>query len=352
MEQQTNSRQVPPSHRQGRFENTVRVGPLMSIPAILLEFGCRQESVFEQSGLDPAQFGEPDNEVPFVSASRLLDACVAATGCKHFGLLMGERAHPSSLGVAGFMLQASPDVGTALHTLLHHLDLHDRGGILTLEKKGKTVFTGYAICISEVAAADQIYDLSMAICCKIMRALCGEAWNPTEVLLPHRQPKDLKPYKQFFRGTLRFDAEQSALTFESYWLDHRLATADPLLFQHLEKEALKLHTHRTVSTTDKLRQLLRKSLAGGNCSNTACARQLCMHERTLYRHLEDEGTSFRQVLDELRYDLAQQMLADTGMPLSEIAKAVGYSDTTAFVRSFKRWSDTTPAQWRAARGRG
>ncbi len=343
---ESNAQGMPIARRPTPVEHTVRVGPLMSIPSILLEFGCRPEPLFEGVGLDLAQFDEPDNEIPFVAGSRLLAACVLATGCQHFGLLVGKRAHPSSLGVAGFMLRAAPDVDTALRTLLLHLELHDQGGILTLTKGADTTLFGYAICLPAVEAADQIYDLSVTLICNVMRGLCGQTWKPNEVLLSRRAPPDLKPYRQFFRAPLRFNAPQSALMIDSHWLNHRLASADPLLFHHLEKEAEKLHTQQTVSTADRLRQLLRKSLAKGNFSNTNCAKQFCMHERTLHRRLEEEGTNFRQVLDDMRYDLAQQMLAETTMPLSEIAKAVGYADTTAFVRSFKRWSAVTPAQWR------
>jgi AraC-like DNA-binding protein len=76
------------------------------------------------------------------------------------------------------------------------------------------------------------------------------------------------------------------------------------------------------------------------------ARQLGMHERTLNRRLHEEGTSFRRELDGMRYEVARQLLADTRLPLSKIGPALGYADTTAFIRAFKRWSGAPPARWR------
>lgn len=76
--------------------------------------------------------GHPDAEIDYVAGSRLLARCVEATGCEHIGLLLGERSVPSLLGIAGFMLQTAPDVGTALGDLVRHLDLHDRGALVTL----------------------------------------------------------------------------------------------------------------------------------------------------------------------------------------------------------------------------
>ena len=110
----------------------VRVGPLMNLPALVSDLGGDPGAVFSRAGFDLATFAEPDTGIPFVAASRLLADSVAATGCEHLGLLLGERCTPSSLGIAGFILSAAPDVGTALRGLVQHLDMHDRGGAATL----------------------------------------------------------------------------------------------------------------------------------------------------------------------------------------------------------------------------
>ena len=61
------------------------------------------------------------------------------------GLLLGERSAPSLLGLAGFLLRTAPDVGSALRSLLRHLDLHDQGGLVTFEVSGGVAMFGYAI---------------------------------------------------------------------------------------------------------------------------------------------------------------------------------------------------------------
>jgi len=200
-------------------------------------------------------------------------------------------------------------------------------------------------------AADQIYDLSMSVICKIMRSLCGASWNPTEVLLSRRQPQDLAPYQRLFRAPLRFDADQSAVVFPTRWLDHPIASADPLLHRYLEKKANDLHAHQQTSFAANLRRLVRKSLATRKISVADIAKQLHMHERTLNRRLREEGTSFRRELKDIRYEVARQLLADSKIPLSKIATALNYADATAFSRAFKRWSGFTPARWRTHKAR-
>jgi len=326
----------------------VRIGPLMSIPAVLQELGHEPGPIFDSTGLKPVQFTDPDFEIPYIDAGRLLASCVAVTGCRHFGLLVGEHAGPSSLGIAGFMLCSAPDVGSALRGLVQHLDLHDQGGVPTLQVSGGATQLGYDIVLPGVEAANQICELSMAIGCNIMRGLCGKGWNPVEVQLSTRQPQNLAPYRRFFRAPIRFNAEQNAVVFPTRWLDHQIPSADALLHRHLEKEAAELHNLRNSDTdiAGNLRRLLRKSLVARQCTVTDLARQLHIHERTLNRRLREEGTSFRRELDAIRYEMARHFLVESAMPITRIARALNYADVSTFSRAFKRWAGMTPAQWR------
>jgi AraC-like DNA-binding protein len=326
----------------------VRVGPLMGIPAVLQELGHEPGPILDRAGLKPVQFTDPDFEIPYIDAGRLLASCVAVTGCRHFGLLVGVHAGPSSLGVAGFMLRSAPDVGRALRGLVQHLDLHDQGGVPTLQVNGGSSQLGYDIILPGVEAADQIFELSMAIGCNIMRGLCGRDWNPAEVLISARQPQDLAPYRRFFRAPIRFNAEQTALVFPTRWLDHQIPSADALLHRHLEKEAAELHNLRNsdADIIGSLRRLLRKSLVARQCTLADLARQLHIHERTLNRRLQEEGTNFRRELDAIRYEMARHFLVESAMPITRIARTLNYADVSAFSRAFKRWAGITPAEWR------
>jgi AraC-like DNA-binding protein len=350
MKTDTKSHQSPTENQAIQDDAFVRVGPLMSVPGLLREFNCSPEQILGAAGLNLAQFEDPDTKIPFLPGSKMLARCVTATGCQHFGLLMGERAGSSSLGLVGFILRFAPNVDAALQALLRHLELHDTGGAPVLTTRGEVSSLGYAIHLAGVEAADQIYDLSTAMTCNIMRDLCGQSWNPAQVLLARRCPPDLAPYKHFFRAPLRFDAEQNAVTFPTHLLDHPLASADPALFRHLEKEADALHDSRAENTTGLVRRLLRNSLVNGQFTISDIAKQLGMHERTMHRHLEKEGTTFRRELEGIRYEAARQLLSKSKTPLSGIADALGYSEASTFIRSFRRWSGTTPAQWRSHHG--
>jgi AraC-like DNA-binding protein len=83
------------------------------------------------------------------------------------------------------------------------------------------------------------------------------------------------------------------------------------------------------------------------CSADGLADLLAMHRRTLNRRLGAEGTRFRTVVNEVRFEIARQLLADTGLSFGQVAAALDYSEASAFTRAFRRWSGQTPTAWRS-----
>jgi len=102
---------------------------------------------------------------------------------------------------------------------------------------------------------------------------------------------------------------------------------------------------------EDLRRVLRTELLRDSCSAARIARLFSMHRRTLSRHLRTEGLAFRQVANEVRFEIACELLANTDMALTQIAAALKYSESSAFTRAFRRWCGQTPSAWRASHSR-
>jgi AraC-like DNA-binding protein len=124
----------------------------------------------------------------------------------------------------------------------------------------------------------------------------------------------------------------------------RIPTVDSLLHRHHEQEAAALHDLRNADMIGNVRGLLRRSLVAGHCTVSDIACQHHLHERTLNSRLHEEGTSFRKELEDIRFEMARQFLVESTMPLARIAKALNYTDMSAFGRAFKHWMGNTPAQ--------
>ena len=102
---------------------------------------------------------------------------------------------------------------------------------------------------------------------------------------------------------------------------------------------------------DVLRRLLRTELLRGECSVDDLAQQCMIHRRTLSRRLRAEGTAFRRLSDEVRFEIACRLLLNPRMTFCQIATTLGFSEASAFTRAFRRWSGQTPTAWRAGHPR-
>lgn len=335
--------------QQRGFERVLRIGGVASIPAVLRELGCDPREVLDEARIDPTLFDDPENRISFTRLGELLTLCVARTGCRHFGLLVGQAGSASSLGLVGFLALHSPDVESALRTLVRYLHHHDRGAVPNLAVAEGSATLGYAIYQPRVAASEQIADGALAVACNIMRRLCGREWQASEVLFAHRVPLEIAPFRRFFRSPLRFDAEQNALVFSSEWLKKPLSGADPELHRLLQKQIETLEARYSSDFSDQVRRVLHRAVLAGRAAAPEVAAVFSMHSRTLNRRLHAAGSSFRQLADASRYEIARQMLEDSGMPVSEIAAALNYADASAFSRAFARWSGKSPGRWRAER---
>ena len=327
-----------------------RVGPALAIPSLLAERGLDPVRVFAAVGLHPRLLDDPENRISFGDFGRLLEACAEATGCPHFGLLAVQHYDRNSLGAVGYLMRNSPTVGDALRSLQLHLHLNDRGAVPYLVRldPDRVAFC-YTIYWHDTPATSLIYDAALGIAHKAIGELCGPSWKPIAVQIAHRRPASMLPYQRYFGVRPEFDAERSAIVFASSWLERPIAGADSILHSILDRTIHQMEA----SEADSLAVLVRRALCPMVLSRTAtlahCASLFSLHERTLRRRLEADGTTFQQLRNEARFEVAQQLLRDTRLPAAEVAAILGYSNPGAFSRAFRAMAGLSPRNWRDRR---
>jgi AraC-like DNA-binding protein len=329
-----------------------RIGPLMPLPAVLAELGVRPAEVFAELGIAPATFEDPEHTLPFALATRLLNRCAERTRCPHFSLLVGQRSPPTSLGAIGYLMLSSATVGAALDVLTTHLNVQDRGAVAALRTDGTFVSLSYSIVEQDVESADQVYSVAMAVGRNILRGLCGPDWRPDAVTFAFARPNDVAPYRHCFGIAPRFDEVETALIFPAKVLQQPLPSADVMLNKLMEQRVHELEFRAITDVVERLRRLMRIMITSADCSLVAVAQRIGIHERTLKRQLAAAGTSFHEIRDDVRFEAACQLLANTRVPVGEISSIVGYADPSSFTRAFQRWAGTAPLEWRAGRTGG
>lgn len=325
----------------------VRVPPLKAVPDLLRELGIDAGPLLQSCGIkDEHIFHDPEALLPFSVAGQLMKTCAEATGLPHFGLLVGQRAQPDCLGAVGLLIQNAPNVIAALNELVANLDIHQHGSSAFLEVSGEIAVLGYEVYVSKVTGLEHIYDCAMAVAWNIMRALCGKEWLPSEVSLRHAKPADIEPYHQFFQASLRFNASKTSLVFPPHWLSEPLQLANPALREIIRQKIEEVRSYSTQSFQEQAHKILVMLVGQQRCTRENLSEHLDMHPRTLNRRLKEADTSFRELQSAAKHELSRQMLRDTRRSIPAIASLLGYSDATAFSRSFSRWEGISPAKWR------
>jgi AraC-like DNA-binding protein len=324
----------------------VRVGTLLPMLEILRDLGVDPGSLLAAEGVDPTVFNDPDNQIALTLHNHLVARAVVLTDCPHIGLLVGQRDSLNSIGLAGLLVRYSPDVESALRSFVRYLHTHVRGAKSELTLDGDVATLGWEIYQPGVEAVDQVGDGALAVMFNILRELCGPDWKPIEVRFAHREPVQLQPFRMFFRTTLRFDSEDYSLRFASSWLRHPVAQSDPALRRVLQKQIDIIEARHAADFPEQVRSVLRTALLTGHARSDQMAALFSMHSSTLARRLKSCGVRFRELVDECRYEVAREMLANSGLEVSHIAAMLDYADASAFTRAFRRWSGGTPAHWR------
>lgn len=321
-----------------------RVGALQAAPRLIRELGADPRRVLAAAGLNDSAFDLAENTIPYAAVGRFLEAGAQYTGVDHFGLVLGEAWALQSLGLPGQLMRHAATVRDALrHAVVHH-HLNSQGGVVFVREHAAVAEFGYAIYHGGSVGVRHVYDAVLATLVNFMRELCGPGWVPGEVLLAHAAPADASPYRRLFRSPVRFNSELNALRFPVDWLDRAVPGADPALLRSLEAQANALAQPDLI---DKLRRSLRVMLLNRMASGDAVAEMLAMHRRTLNRRLQALGTTFRDVLDDVRFEAACELLGSTELALDDIAGALGYAGVSPFTRAFRRRTGVPPGQWRS-----
>ena len=338
---------LPPVRSFGAVQDGyMRVQPIMHIARTISEMGTDPERVFVEAGIPAGFFANAENTISVQAMGELLEICVAATGCRHFGLLLGAGAGANPLGLLGEIMEQCADVGTAIAHFQQFYHLHDRGGVATRTVAGKDASIGYAVLDPTGPGVDQIDDGALAIGMGLMRRLCGPDWWPQAVLLPRSQPRDVRPYETVFACTPEFAANRAALIFPAANLRRRIAGADRGKYALLRERLQTVAGHHDLDFADQVRRVVRGLVAVRRCSLDEVAALFSMSRRRINRKLERQGTSFHRIAQEALCAQAERLMRDTDMALGEIAAALDYAEAGVFTRAFRGWRGVTPSAWR------
>jgi AraC-like DNA-binding protein len=296
--------------------------------------------------VDRATLDDPDARLSMRVDDALWAEAPRLTGDDAIGLHLGEHLPPSAFDIISYTMRSSPTLGGAFERLARYIRLlHDVAelGLHVDRPSARLTFR-----LAPEGTPRQQAEFTLAVFVQFCRQATKTDLVPQAVEFSHPAPADVSEHERIFRAPLSFGRPTSALLLPPEALDLPLAQADAALLSLLERQIQErvARLPQGESVVDRARRLLAGELSGGLPNVETVARQMRMSPRTLHRRLREGGTSFRALLDGLRHDLAARYLAEEQMPIAEAAFLLGFSEASAFHRSFKRWTGQTPAEYR------
>ena len=303
-----------------------------------------------RQAVDPLAELDPDERIPIAVVHELLAGAIHLSGDPDIGLKAAREIEAGDYGAVEYAARSAATWGEAATTIGRFMRLiNDALGFRLLVEGERAIVQLDSLVPLPRASADF---QSAAFHVSGMHFWPAHEFAPEfEAWFSHRQPDDVSEYERTFPGgVLRFEAPFNGFAVPRSYLDIPMPGADPKLHALIRKhaEAMLAELPRAQNLTERVRDLMTQELAGGTPTLSRIAKRVSMSESTLARHLEEEGTTFKALLEELRRRLALQYVRRSELPFSEIALLLGFSQAAAFHRAFRRWTHLTPLEYRRA----
>ncbi|MDB5431894.1 MAG: AraC family transcriptional regulator [Caulobacter sp.] len=330
-------------------EFTVAAGVARGLFNYAVARGANGPSLTQRCGLTPKELEDPDHRVPAMAYVTLMKAAQELTGDPALALHFAEAVNMSQLSVVGLLVQASETLAEGISQVQRYGRLvtdvgYERFSFVTRDDGLWVVDNRH-----NPNLFPELTEMTFAF------LICGS--HPymedfvKEVHMSHPAPSYASEYARAFRAPVTFDREWNAARIDPADLNLRIAVQPRYVFGILSKHAddLLRGLESEKTTRGRVEALLMAILHTGEAGMDAVASRMALSRQTLFRRLKAEGVTFETVLDGLRHQLARSYLKSDRLSIDETAYLVGFSDTTAFSRAFKRWTGVTPHAFRSTR---
>ena len=270
----------------------------------------------------------------------------------HFAYQTGLRFHVSTYGMYGFAILSSTDFRrTMAFAVEYHQLAAPLADVQFFEQDKVAVWTMSPLPFPQVDAPlyKFIVELQAGVHVSLHRDFMGQSFRASELHFTFCRPRGAKNDVQVFGCPVLYEQPENRLLFDRDWLNAPPKFGNEVTYSELLQLCAKLLSELKLNTgvAGKVREIVLSRL-GQPTSFELVAKRLRMSPRTLRRKLEQEGTSFRELIDELMAHAAIKYVRDTALRIEDVAYALGFSDSAAFRRAFRRWTKSAPHEYRRA----
>ena len=313
--------------------------------------GIAAEPLLNKAGLQPYQINRDDGWVPFESHASFLESASQELDDPCYSLKLARRIDPRDFGALGYVGLSSRTFHDALLNLERYLL------VVTEAWKIKLVMEKRTVIIQQIPSQNSFYhhpqavELTAGILVNMYQFFIAQTLAPIEVQFVHALPSasELARCEELLGCRVRFGQQHCRVVLDRKSLLLPISSADDRLLKILLaycEQVIQQHKTANATLIGSIRRKIIDLLPSGRAKAKLVACELGLTERTMHRRLAEQGTSFSELHESLRRELAKKYLRDHALTLQQIAFLLGYSDQSAFSVAFRRWTGQSPKQAR------
>lgn len=328
-------------HHRAETKANIPVFLLHSLSRAMSDLGLDTARLTVGLGFTLDDLTDPSFRISFRQGREMIRRALRLADGHALGLETGRRETIGSIGMVGYAMATCETLGEAIELAI---SLHRETGSMldfSIEEIDELTVLRADIRYPDPAIQVFLFEEAFSSFTQIARDLLGVDHSPTRIDFPCPEPAQPETYARVFDCELRFNQMAGRFCYPAAWNTRLLATTDKLNHRLIRGFLAQNLTRGDADIIETVSRLLRQQLDAPPSIGTLAA-HLHLSERTLRRRLSEAGITFSALLDRLRSEKAQELLANPNISIERIAHAVGFADAQAFHRAFRRWTGQTP----------
>lgn len=319
-------------------------------------YNIDSEAVFKEVGLDSSLSYNPTAHYPIGKITELLKRSVELTGDDAFGLKVSQYIPNTYVPALSMLVSASENMLKGFESLCRFFKAVNDVSELEIKEEGDKVYLEYHLVkdIEKLLPAEmnqlvppEVVDATFAGLVGNVRNNLDPSFKVHQVFFTRPEPENKAAFEELFQAPIFYNQPADKLEFDYAVLTKPLITANPemaLVNEQIMKSLLENCNQVQMATQIQLHIL--EQLPHGEPSQDDIASALHLSSRQLRRKLQQAGTSYAELLQNTRHDLAKKYLLQPSLPICDIAHLLGFNDQSNFSKAFKRWEGCSPAVFR------
>lgn len=324
----------------------IRGTALSGFTELVDSLGGDGTAILARVGIDPRSAGDFQRYISYRAVCAALHEATTDRACPDFALQLQRKQGIDVLGPVAVIIRHSQTVADALTGVRRYLHTCAPADVIELRPGETTTVYTFKIDVAQLAHRELMVEKSMATSVAALRLMVGPDFRPLRVTMQHQGLAAPGTYRESFGCVVRFGAESNSIHIPNSVLQQQIRGRDSAALA-LAESYLGLHEDDR-DFADHVREMTERLLGVNRASLVTVSREMAIHPRVIQRRLAEAGTSFEQILDDVRRSTAWN-LAASSLQASQISTMLGYSEQSSYARACRRWFGESPRQLAARR---